>query len=97
MTRPIACTLRPSQLEDRTAELARLAEDALRDRRPIAGGERLTFTPGAATERRLRDAVAAEAQCCAFLRMELRSEHDALVLDVTGPDEARPIIAMLFA
>jgi hypothetical protein len=32
--------------------------------------------------------VAAEASCCPFLTLELR---------ITGPDEARPIIAELFA
>ena len=97
MDQPIACTLRPAELADRTAELRELAEAALRSREPLADGERLTFEAGAETEQRLRGAVAAEAACCAFLRMDLRSEPDALGLDVTGPAEARPIIAELFA
>jgi hypothetical protein len=93
---PIACTLAPAELAGRTAELRDLASRALRTREPLADGERLTFAPGAETERRLRDAVAAEASCCPFLRMELRSRDDALVLDITGPAEARPIVAELF-
>ncbi len=97
MDQPIACTLTPGDYQDRTAELAELGGGALRSRASIAGGERLTFTPGAETEERLRGAVAAEASCCSFLRMELRSEPEALVLDVTGPAEAKPIIAELFA
>ena len=97
MDQPITCTLRPSEYADRTAQLADLAAAALRSREPIAGGERLAFAPGAETELRLREAVAAEASCCSFLRMDLRSEPEALVLDMTGPPEAKPIIAALFA
>jgi hypothetical protein len=97
MNQPIACTLRPAEYSDRTAELAELADGALRSRTPITGGERLTFAPGATTEERLRAAVAAEASCCSFLHMDLRSEPEALVLDITGPVEAKPIIAELFA
>ena len=50
MDHPIACTLRPSEYTDRTAQLTALAASALRSRTPIAGGERLVFAPGAATE-----------------------------------------------
>jgi hypothetical protein len=60
-------------------------------------GTRLTFEAGAETERELREIVAAEARCCAFLRMDLKPGEDALILDVTGPAEAEPIIAELFA
>ena len=97
MTEPIACTLNPAQLGDRIAELAALSRHALRSRSPISGGERLVFVPDAVTQERLRAAVAAEATCCSFLDMDLRAEPDALVLDVTGPAEAVPIIAELFA
>jgi hypothetical protein len=55
------------------------------------------FASSAQTAERLRDAIAAEAACCSFLRMDLRSEPGALVLDIIGPAEARPIIAELFA
>lgn len=97
MDQPIACTLRPTEYSDRASQLRELAERALRSREMLADGERLTFAPGLETEHRLREAVAAEASCCSFLRMDLRSDDDALVLDITGPAEARPIIAELFA
>jgi hypothetical protein len=97
MDQPIACTLTPTQSADRTARLRALAREALRSRAPIAGGERLVFAPGADIPERLRAAVAAEAACCSFLRMDLRPEPGALVLDVTGPAEAQPIISQLFA
>jgi hypothetical protein len=97
MEQPIACTLTAADYAVRTEDTAELARRALRSREPIADGTRLTFEASADTERQLREIVAAEARCCAFLRMDLRSAADALILDITGPAEAEPIIAELFA
>jgi MerR family transcriptional regulator, copper efflux regulator len=97
MDQPIGCTLSAADYAERAQDTHELARRALRSREQIPEGARLTFEPGADTERRLREIVAAEARCCAFLRMDLRSADDALVLDVTGPAEAEPIIAELFA
>jgi hypothetical protein len=97
MDQPIACTLSTRDYAARTRETHELARRALVSREPIPDGARLTFEPGADTERELREIIAAEARCCAFLRMDLRPAADALVLEVTGPAEAEPIIAELFA
>jgi len=97
MDQPIACTLTAADYARRTQDTAELARRTLRSRRRIADGTRLTFDASADTERELRDIVAAEAQCCRFLRMDLRAAEDALILDITGPAEAEPIIAELFA
>jgi MerR family transcriptional regulator, copper efflux regulator len=97
MEHPIACTLTGAAYAQRVEETSELARRALRSRRPIAGGVRLTFAAGAGTERRLREIVAAEARCCPFLRLDLRPAAGALVLDVTGPAEVEPFIAGLFA
>jgi hypothetical protein len=97
MEQPIACTLAPGDYRDRTRALAALAARALRGREQTADGERLVFADSPDTERELRAMIAAEADCCAFLRMDLRRADDGLVLDVAGPQEARPIIAELFA
>jgi hypothetical protein len=97
MEQPIACTLSPGQYKSRTHDLAAIAARALRSREQTADGERLTFEDSADTERELRAAIAAESSCCAFLRMDLQRADDALVLDIAGPQDARPIIADLFA
>ena len=94
---PIACTLTPEQHRARTAQLSELARSALVARTPIAGGERLTFGDALAAERELRAALAAEAACCSFLTMRLERAEGGLVLDVTGPEQAAPVIAALFA
>jgi hypothetical protein len=95
-TPPIACTLTPAEYRTRTAELASLAERALRSRERTERGERLTFHRSDAVERELDAAIAAEASCCSFLAMTLERREDRLVLDVAGPPEARPVIAELF-
>jgi len=97
MNTPIACTLSTDQYADRTADLRALADRALRSRERTENGERLTFERSDEIERALDAAVAAEAMCCSFLRMHLQRREDRLVLDIAGPEEARPIIAELFA
>jgi hypothetical protein len=94
---PIACTLTADQVKSRTADLASLASRSLIARAPIDGGERLTFIDIPAVERELRAAIAAEASCCAFLTMRLDRVDGRLELDITGPAQAQPIIAGLFA
>jgi hypothetical protein len=97
MVVPIACTLTAGRYRDRIAELSALADRALRSREQTERGERLTFEAGDEIERDLHAAVAAEASCCPFLTMTLQRTGDALVLDIAGPQDARPIIAELFA
>ncbi|HEU4656072.1 MAG TPA: hypothetical protein VFR97_01040 [Capillimicrobium sp.] len=93
----VACALTSSAYQDRIAQLADAAARTLVSRRPIDGGERLTFTDTPEAERELRAAIAAESACCSFLGMSLTRTRDGLVLDVTGPEAAQPIIAQLFA
>jgi len=97
---PIACSLSAADYGDRLAGMRALAARALTGRVPIPGGERLTFAAGEGVETALRAFVAAEARCCPFLSFDVTHEDDddgALVLTVTAPDGAAPIIAELFA
>jgi hypothetical protein len=97
MDQPIACSLSNAEYAERTEDTAALARRSLRSRESIPDGTRLTFEASADTESQLRELVAAEARCCAFLRMDLQPREDALILEITGPAEAEPIIAELFA
>ena len=89
----IACSLTAADHRQRLADLDQLTRDARLDREPIAGGTRLTFAVSA--RGRVEAFVAAEAECCPFLAFDLRIDGDRVVLDVTGPEEAAPIIAAL--
>jgi|SRR5215217_3167839 len=94
---PIACTLTPEAMSGRRDLAAALAADALLDRRATARGLRLLLRDTRAIEQRVRELVAAESACCPFLDFELGREDGGLVLEITGPAEARPVIEMLFA
>ena len=83
MDQPIACTLGAAQSKERTAELAALAERALRSRQETADGERLVFADSAEIERELSSMIDAESSCCAFLRMDLGA---ATFLDAASHD-----------
>jgi hypothetical protein len=94
---PIACTLPGPAFAARTSRLSALAARALVARRPVEDGHRLTFTDTPEVEADLRGAIAAEAACCPFLTMDLTRTPDGLELVLTGPPDATPVIAALFA
>ena len=96
MTTPIACSLNASDYRRRADDIREIARRALRITRPIDGGVQLTFADAGGAHARLEALVAAEAACCPFLTLDLRRSGDELVLDVTGPEEAQPVIAEVF-
>jgi hypothetical protein len=89
---PIACSLSPDRLPARLAFIEALAADGLLERTATAAGVRIRLRDLPDIERRTRELIAAEADCCAFLTFTLRRDQGALVLDVAGPPEARPVI-----
>ena len=97
MEAPIACSLSATDFAARKADTATLTRTALLSREPLANGVRFTFDPEDSVETDLRSLVAAEASCCPFLTLDLVAQCDELRLDVTGPADAQPIIAELFA
>ena len=94
---PIACTLTPDGMTARLALIDALAADGLLDRSATEAGLRVRLRDTPEIERRTRALVAAESACCAFLDFDLARENDALVLDITGPADARPVIELFFA
>jgi hypothetical protein len=94
---PIACTLSPDGMTARLALIEALAADGLLDRTPTASGLRLRLRDTPHIEQRTRELVAAESECCAFLDFTLGREDGDLVLHITGPPDARPVIEMFFA
>ena len=94
---PIACALSADGMTARLALIDALAADALLDRAPTDTGMRIRLRDRPDVEQRTRELVAAESECCAFLDFQLGREDGALVLDISGPDDARPVIDMFFA
>jgi hypothetical protein len=91
---PIACSLSATELPARLALMAELGRDA-------AGVElsgtraTLPFAAGPGVRERVERFVVAESACCAFLAMQVRDEPDAVVLDVSAPDDAELVLKEL--
>ena len=94
---PIACTLSPDGMTARLALIDALAADGLLDRTPTASGLRVRLRDTPDIERRTHELVAAESACCTFLGFALSRDGGDLVLDISGPRDARPVIEMFFA
>ena len=76
MDQPIACSLSSAGLAERVRQLAALRRNAMLDRSPIAGGERLVFADAPGIESSLREAIAAFAEAYAD---QNERDHAALV------------------
>jgi hypothetical protein len=88
---PLACSLTPGDRTKRQRWLRDLTGRALAVTRSD-DGMTATFPLDAELEDELRTLAAAEAECCPFLDIAVRRAGDAVVLDVVGPPDARPII-----
>ena len=94
---PIACTLTPAALADRSAFIDALRDDALIEREETPTGVRVRLRDGGDVEQRVRELAAAEAACCAFLTFGVERGDGELVLSIDGPADARPVIDLFFA
>jgi hypothetical protein len=94
---PIACSLPRAALADRRAAWERLGERALRDRRPTAGGMRLTYAAVGETEAELRELAALEGECCPFADWRVTVENEQVVLEVTASGDGVAAVRALFA
>jgi hypothetical protein len=94
---PIACTLTPDGMTARVTLIDALAADGLLERTPTESGMCVRLLDRPDIERRTRELVAAESKCCAFLDFDVRRENGDLLLDISGPENARPVIEMFFA
>jgi hypothetical protein len=94
---PIACTLTPDGMTTRLGLIDALAADGLLDRTPTPTGLRVRLRDTPEIEQRTRELVAAESKCCAFLDFTLGRDAGGLVLEIAGPEDARPVIDTFFA
>jgi hypothetical protein len=94
---PIACTLTPDAMTDRLAFLEKLAEDGLIAREPTDRGLRVRLRDTEDIQRRTRQLVAAESSCCSFLTFSLERVDGELILEISGPEDSRPVIDLFFA
>jgi hypothetical protein len=93
---PIACTLTAEELPARLDEIRVVSHDALRSKHRDGPRAVMRFDPTPGIRDRLAAIVAAEATCCAFLRMTLAvDDPDAITLTIEAPAEAVPVLEEL--
>lgn len=91
---PIACTLDAGNLKDRLEWIGRLNAHAL------LGSQRsdltliLDYTPDAIGD--VREMVAGEQACCAFLAFAIDERADSVRVTITAPETAREAAESLF-
>jgi hypothetical protein len=86
VTPPVACTLDPAQMPQRTDEIRALGRDGLE---AVERGERhvtLRFRPDPAIRRRVEGIVEAESRCCAFLDFTIADEDGAAAVTIVAPE-----------
>lgn len=77
--------------------MEQLARDGLIAREATESGVRVRLRDTDEVERRTRELIAAESSCCSFLTFRLDRVDRELILEISGPDHARPIIDLFFA
>jgi hypothetical protein len=95
--KPISCSLGADDLQRRLEEIAAVGAAGLIAHDTENGKHRLRFRSDPSTRRRLEEIVAAEAQCCSFLDLELTEHEDELVLILTAPDDGQAVADELAA
>ena len=91
---PIACTLQGGSYQERLAWMAELARDGLLG--VTRDDLRLELRYAADVASRVREMVAREQVCCAFLDFELTESSEEVRLTITAPERAREVADTLF-
>ena len=88
---PIACTLTPSEMQDREAAWRKLLGSGLVERSSLPEGVRLRAAPGAADA--LMQLIDLERECCAWIRFQV-SDQFTVTLGADG--EGRAVLDQVF-
>ena len=81
------CSLEDAAKDERVDEIAQTLAGVVLDRQRTATGARLVLKAG--TEEKVREIVAKEQVCCGFLDYAITSSPEGVVLEITGPEEAK--------
>jgi hypothetical protein len=93
-TAPIACTLTGDDYKTRLAWIRELARDALKEH--VRDGHALHLVYSADAKDRVREMIAKERACCAFLNFDLREDAHEVRLTISAPEDAREVADTLF-
>jgi hypothetical protein len=94
----VACTLTEAELRERRATILDSVRRAVLDITPLPDGYAYRFEPTSEILSQLTRLVDLERQCCAFLtfRIIVAAGRWPICLEITGPPEAKTVIADSF-
>ena len=88
------CSLSGEELMQRIAEWKELGAHALT--RENRGNQVVTTFPRREeVSTRLRELIAAEAECCTFMKFDVEERQDEIVVELRVPDEMAPMLSMM--
>jgi hypothetical protein len=98
MEPPIACTLTDAEMRKRRRTILDGVRGATLDVASLQLGYAYRFAPTSEVLAKLVHLVDFERQCCAFLtfRIIVEAGNQPICLEITGPPEARALIADFF-
>jgi hypothetical protein len=99
MNIPIACSLTEAELRERRQAIVDTFRNMQVTARELPDGYAFTFLASSEALQRIAQLVDMERQCCAFLTFDIVVEagQAATRLEVTGPREAKQLIAEYFS
>ncbi|HWZ33793.1 MAG TPA: hypothetical protein VNX18_20780 [Bryobacteraceae bacterium] len=98
MELPIACTLTESEMRERRQAMLNSLRGTALDVTSLPLGYAYRFEPTSEALAHLSHLVDLERQCCPFLTFKIVVEagNQSICLEVTGPPEAKAVIADFF-
>jgi hypothetical protein len=98
MELPIACNLTEAELRERRQTMLNLVRGAALNVTSLPMGYAYRFEPTSEVLAHLSRLVDLERQCCQFLtfRIVVEAGNQPICLEITGPPEAKAIIADFF-
>jgi hypothetical protein len=98
MELPIACNLTEAEMRERRQMILDFVRGAALDVTSLPLGYAYRFEPTSEVLVHLSRLVELERQCCQFLtfRLVVQAGNQPICLEITGPPEAKPIIADFF-
>lgn len=94
-TEPIACSLSPNELRDRSEGWQSLSDRALLDVSQEAGRVTATYRAEKGIADRLTELIEAEKECCPFLNFEMTNREEIVSVAVTYPPDTEDLILPL--
>jgi hypothetical protein len=88
----VACSLRPTELPARLAEMGALGDAALVDVSLEPARAQLRFAAGDGVRKRVEGIVAAESRCCSFLTMSVGEQPDLVELTIHASQGADAVL-----